>query len=72
MPRRFVPVDQALTRLEDELLLETLYAESSPPVTEVPRPEAGVPLQVEPAEELRPKVEEAVQRCPKAAITLED
>ena len=29
-------------------------------------------LQEEPAEELRAKVEEAVQRCPKQAIALED
>jgi ferredoxin len=28
-------------------------------------------LQEEPPEELRPKVEEAVRRCPKQAITLE-
>jgi ferredoxin len=29
-------------------------------------------LQEEPPEELRPKVEEAVQRCPKQALKLED
>jgi ferredoxin len=29
-------------------------------------------LQEEPPEELRPKVEEAVQRCPKQAIRIED
>jgi len=29
-------------------------------------------LQEEPAEELRSKVEEAVQRCPKQAIAIED
>ena len=28
-------------------------------------------LQEEPAEELRPKVEEAARRCPKQAITIE-
>lgn len=28
-------------------------------------------LQDEPSEELRPKVEEAIRRCPKQAITLE-
>jgi ferredoxin len=29
-------------------------------------------LQEEPPEELRPKIEEAVQRCPKQAISIED
>ena len=29
-------------------------------------------LQEEPPEELRPKIEEAVRRCPKAAISIED
>jgi ferredoxin len=29
-------------------------------------------LQERPADELRPKVEEAVQRCPKQAIAIED
>lgn len=29
-------------------------------------------LQEEPPEELRPKLEEAVRRCPKQAISLED
>lgn len=29
-------------------------------------------LQDEPAEELRPKIEEAARRCPKQAITIED
>jgi ferredoxin len=29
-------------------------------------------LQDEPADELRPKVEEAVQRCPKQAISIEE
>jgi ferredoxin len=29
-------------------------------------------LQEEPAEELRPKVEEAVRRCPKQALSIQD
>ncbi len=29
-------------------------------------------LQEEPPEELRPKIEEAVRRCPKAALSIED
>lgn len=29
-------------------------------------------LDEEPAEELRPRIEEAVQRCPKQAISIED
>lgn len=29
-------------------------------------------LQEEPPEELRPKIEEAVRRCPKQAISIED
>ncbi|MEO9224547.1 MAG: ferredoxin, partial [Acidimicrobiales bacterium] len=29
-------------------------------------------LQEEPPEDLRPKIEEAVRRCPKAALSIED
>jgi ferredoxin len=45
---------------------------AAPEVFEVRDDDFLYVLQENPPEELRAKVEEAVQRCPKQAITLED
>ena len=46
--------------------------EAAPEVFEVRDDDFLYVLQEEPGDELRPKVEEAVQRCPKQAIAIED
>jgi ferredoxin len=44
--------------------------EAAPEVFEVRDDDFLYVLQEEPSEDLRPKVEEAVRRCPKAAISI--
>jgi ferredoxin len=46
--------------------------EAAPEVFEVRDDDFLYILMEEPPEDLRPKVEEAVRRCPKQAITLQD
>ncbi len=48
-----------------------LCMKAAPEVFEVRDDDFLYVLQEEPAEELRPKVEEAARRCPKQAITIE-
>jgi ferredoxin len=49
-----------------------LCMEAAPEVFEVRDDDFLYLLMENPPEDLRPKVEEAVRRCPKQAITLED